>query len=327
MIKIINALLAIVAGVGGMFAIYWLLNAAAERLPGRWEERIKPFVFIGPAILVVGLFLVYPAVQTVLFSFADRKSEKLVGLDNYRALWDDENFRTALMNNLLWMAVVPAASVVIGLLIAVLADRLRPTSEKIAKSVIFMPMAISFVGASTIWGFVYTTRFAEGDEQIGLLSAITTKLGFDPVAWLRYSDWNLNDLLLMVIMIWLQAGFAMVLLSAAVKGVPDDTLEAARIDGATELQIFFRVVVPQIWPTVIVVFTTVLILVMKVFDVVYVMTGGNFKTDVVANTFIEEYIEFGDQGRAAAVVVVLMLAVIPVMIYQVRRFRMQEAGR
>jgi alpha-glucoside transport system permease protein len=327
MIKILNAVIAILAGVGGMLALYWVLNALVERLPSRWEERIKPYVFVGPAVAVVALFLVYPAVQTIVYSFADKKSEAWVGLENYTALWDDENFRSALVNNLLWMLVVPASAVIIGLLIAVLADRLRPTSEKIAKSVIFMPMAISFVGASTIWRFVYDTRFAAGDDQIGLLSAITTSLGFDPVAWLSISSWNFNDLLLMVIMVWLQAGFAMVLLSAAVKGVPDDTLEAARIDGATELQIFFRVVVPQIWPTVIVVFTTILILVMKVFDIVYVMTGGRNETDVVANTFIQELIEFGDNGRAAAVVVVLMVAVIPVMIYQVRRFRMQEAGR
>jgi alpha-glucoside transport system permease protein len=327
MIKILNAVIAILAGVGGMLALYWVLNALVERLPSRWEERVKPYVFVGPAVGVVALFLVYPAVQTIVYSFADKNSEAWVGLENYRALWDDANFRSALVNNLLWMLVVPACAVVIGLLIAVLADRLRPTSEKIAKSVIFMPMAISFVGASTIWKFVYDTRFAADDEQIGLVSAITTSLGFDPVDWLSISSWNFNDILLMVIMVWLQAGFAMVLLSAAVKGVPDDTLEAARIDGATELQIFFRVVVPQIWPTVIVVFTTILILVMKVFDIVYVMTGGRDGTDVVANTFIEELIEFGDDGRAAAVVVVLMIAVIPVMIYQVRRFRMQEAGR
>jgi len=327
MIKILNAVVAILAGVGGMVALYWVLNAVVERLPSRWEHRVKPYIFIGPAIAVVGLFLVYPAVQTIIFSFADKNSEAWVGLDNYRVLFEDEGFRSALVNNLLWILVVPAASVVIGLLIAVLADRLRPTAEKVAKSVIFMPMAISFVGASTIWIFVYATRFAQGDQQIGLLSAITTKLGFDPVAWLSIERWNFNDFLLMVIMIWLQAGFAMVLLSAAVKGVPDDTIEAARIDGASELQIFFKVVVPQIWPTVIVVFTTVLILVMKVFDIVYVMTNGRNETDVVANTFFKELIEFGDDGRAAAVVVVLMVAVIPVMIYQVRRFRMQEAGR
>ncbi len=327
MIKILNAVIAILAGVGGMLAVYWVLNAAVERLPSRWEHRIKPYIFIGPAVAVVGVFLVYPAVQTVIYSFADKNSEAWVGLENYRALFDDEGFRSALVNNLLWILVVPAISVVIGLLIAVLADRLKPTAEKIAKSVIFMPMAISFVGASTIWGFVYATRFAADDQQIGLLSAITTKLGFDPVAWLSIERWNFNDFLLMVIMVWLQAGFAMVLLSAAVKGVPDDTIEAARIDGASELQIFFKVVVPQIWPTVIVVFTTVLILVMKVFDIVYVMTNGRNETDVVANTFFKELIEFGDNGRAAAVVVILMLAVIPVMIYQVRRFRMQEAGR
>jgi len=186
-------------------------------------------------------------------------------------------------------------------------------------------MAISFVGASTIWGFVYATRFAQGDKQIGLLSAISTSLGFEPVAWLRIETGSLNDLLLIIIMVWLQAGFAMVLLSSAIKGVPDDTVEAARIDGASEVQIFFQVVVPQIWPTVIVVFVTILILVLKVFDIVYVMTGGGSGTSVLANTFFVELFEFGDAGRAAAVVVILMIAVVPVMIYQMRQFAKQEA--
>ena len=324
-LKIVNGLVAIVLGVGGTAALYWVLNVLVGLLPGKWDRRIKPYVFVGPAVLVVAVFLIYPALMTVIFSFADANSINWVGFQNYVDLFQDKEFLGTLFNNLLWILIVPAGSVIVGLFVAVLADRLKALPERIAKSVIFMPMAISFVGASTIWGFVYATRFAEGDKQIGLLSAISTSLGFEPVAWLRVQTGSLNDLLLIVIMIWLQAGFAMVLLSSAIKGVPDDTVEAARIDGASEVQIFFQVVVPQIWPTVIVVFVTVLILVLKVFDIVYVMTGGGSGTSVLANTFFVELFEFGDAGRAAAVIVVLMIAVIPVMIYQMRQFKKQEA--
>ena len=287
-LKIVNGLVAIVLGVGGTAALYWVLNFLVGLLPGKWDKRIKPYVFVGPAVLVVAVFLIYPAVMTVIFSFADANSINWVGFENYRSLFQDKEFLGTLVNNLLWILIVPAGSVIVGLLVAVLADRLKALPERIAKSVIFMPMAISFVGASTIWGFIYATRFAEGDNQIGLLSAISTSLGFEPVAWLRIQTGNLNDLLLIIIMIWLQAGFAMVLLSSAIKGVPDDTVEAARIDGASEIQIFFQVVVPQIWPTVIVVFVTILILVLKVFDIVYVMTGGRSGTSVLANTFFVE---------------------------------------
>jgi len=325
-VKILNALLAIVAGVGGMFVFYWLFNALVERLSQRWERRIKPYVFVAPAVAIVGLFLVYPVVQTILFSFADRNSTAWVGFENYTLIFKDDRFVEALFNNLLWIIIVPTFAVAIGLLIAVMADRLKPRGEKIAKSIIFMPMAISFVGASTIWGFVYDTDF-RGGEQIGLLSAITTKLGFEPQRWLSLQTFSLNDLLLIVIMVWLQAGFAMVLLSAAIKGVPEETLEAARIDGAGEVAIFFRVIVPQIWPTVIVVFTTVLILVMKVFDIVNVITNGRDGTEVIANRFYNLLFESGENGQAAAVVVILMLAVVPVMIYQVRQFRREEAAR
>ncbi|MBA3234252.1 MAG: sugar ABC transporter permease [Propionibacteriales bacterium] len=309
-----------------MFVFYWVFNALVERLSQRWERRIKPYVFVAPAVAIVGLFLVYPVVQTVIFSFADRNSTAWVGFENYTVIFKDDRFVEALLNNLLWIIVVPTFAVAIGLLVAVMADRLKPGGEKLAKSIIFMPMAISFVGASTIWGFVYQTEF-RGSEQIGLLSAITTKLGFEPQRWLALSTFSLNDLLLIIIMVWLQAGFAMVLLSAAIKGVPEETLEAARIDGAGEVSIFFRVIVPQIWPTVIVVFTTVLILVMKVFDIVNVMTNGRDGTEVVANRFYNLLFESGETGQAAAVVVILMLAVVPVMIYQVRQFRREEAAR
>lgn len=323
MIKIANAVIAIVAGVGGIFLLFYVMNWLVERFSPKWEGRIKPYTYVAPAVIVVALFLVYPSVRTIVLSFSDADSENWVGFDNYIYLFGDPDFIRTLINNLLWIIVVPAGAVVFGLLVAVLADRLRARPEKITKSVIFLPMAISFVGASTIWGFIYAVR-PEGTAQIGILNAIVDAFGGSPIAWLQQSQFNFNDFLLMVIMIWLQAGFAMVLLSAAIKNVPDDTLDAARIDGANERQIFFRIVVPQIWPSVIVVFTTILILVMKIFDIVYVMTGGNFETDVIARRFFGELFEFGNDGRAAAVVTVLFVAVIPVAVYQVRKFREAE---
>ena len=306
-IKILNALISIAAGVGGAFLLYFLLNKAVELMPERWERRLKPFVFIGPAIVAIAVFLLYPAVRTIILSFANRDSTAWVGLDNYADLLTSSNFQSTLFNTLLWIAIVPASCVILGLGVAVIADRLKPRAEKLAKTIIFLPMAISMVGAATIWRFVYETRPA-GQTQIGLLNAIVSGFGGDPVVWLQQEQFRLNSLFLMIILIWAQVGFSMVLLSAAVKGVPTETLEAARLDGANERQTFFRIVVPQIWPTVITVYITVLIGVMKVFDIVYVMTNGN-------------------TGYSAAIVVMLMLAVVPVMIYQVRQFRRQEAAR
>jgi alpha-glucoside transport system permease protein len=327
MIKVLNAVLAIVAGVGGALLLYWLLNKFAERLPGSWEDRVKPWVFVGPAVVVIGLFLIYPALRTLVLSFANEDSTAWVGFSNYADLLSSRDFIfVTLLNTLLWIAVVPVAVVVIGLFVAVLADRLGPRTEKATKSVIFLPMAISMVGAATIWGFVYAVR-PEGQPQIGLLNAFITWLGFAPVSWLQLDTARINSFMLMVILIWMQVGFAMVLLSAAVKSVPDDTLEAARIDGANERQVFFRVIVPQIWPTVITVFITMVILVMKVFDIIYVMTGGNFRTDVIALQFFNELFSAGNAGRAAAIVVMLMIAVIPILLYQVRHYRAQEATR
>lgn len=326
MVKIINALLAIVGGVGGALVLFWVLNFIAERLPGKWEDRLKPYLYIAPALAAIGLFLIYPAIRTIVFSFANQTSTAWVGFKNYTDLLGQRDFQITLVNTLLWIAIAPAVVVVLGLIVAVLADRLNPRAEKLSKTIIFLPMAISGVAAAAIWRFVYEVRPA-GETQIGLQNAIITKLGFDPIAWLQQDSAKLNTLLLMIILIWGQAGFAMVLLSAAIKGVPEDTLEAARIDGANERQIFFRVVVPQIWGTIVTVFITVVIGVMKIFDIVYVMTGGNFNTNVVAVRFINELITNGNAGRASAIVVLLMLAVVPIMIYQVRNFRAQEATR
>jgi alpha-glucoside transport system permease protein len=326
MIRLINALLAIIGGVGAALLLYWALNKLVEVLPSKWEERLKPWVFIGPAVAAIGLFLVYPAIRTFILSFANAQSTAWVGFENYSDLLGSEAFRQTLYNTLLWIAVVPAVTVALGLGVAVLADRLGPQSEKLSKSIIFLPMAISGVGQATIWRFIYEAR-PEGEPQIGLQNAVWTALGFDPVAWLQVDTLHFNSFLLMIILIWAQVGFSMVLLSAAVKGVPVDTLEAARIDGANERQIFFKVIVPQIWATVITVFITVLISVMKIFDVVYVMTNGNFNTDVIAVRFFNELFRNGNNGRASAIVVMLMIAVLPVIVYQVRHFRAEEAAR
>jgi alpha-glucoside transport system permease protein len=323
-LRMANGLLAIAAGVGGVIVFFWALNAAVERLPPRLEQRLKPYVFVGPAIAVLALFLVFPSIRTVYVSFLDARSEDFVGLENYQVLATDPDLRSAIFNNILWIIFVPSVAVAIGLAVAVLADRLSPLWEKISKSIIFLPMAISFVGASTIWLFIYTWR-PEEQAQIGLLNAIWTSFGGQPQAWLQIDTARLNSFLLMVIVMWLQAGFAMVLLSAAIKNVPEDTLEAARIDGATELQIFWRVTVPQIKTTIVVVLTTIVILVLKVFDVVFVMTGGLFETDLVAVRFIREMFSFREFGRAAAIVVVLIIATIPIMIFNIRQFREQEA--
>jgi len=325
-IQLINAIIAIIAGVTGALLLYFLLNKFAEVLPGRWEDRVKPYFYLLPAVAAIGLFLIYPAVQTIVYSFADRDSVSWVGFSNYKDLLTNPDFLQTLLNTVLWIIIVPAVTVALGLGVAVLADRLKPGTEKLTKTLIFLPMAISMVGASTIWKFIYDAR-PPGEPQIGIQNALITFLGFNPVVWLQVQTAHLNSIFLMIILIWAQVGFSMVLLSAAVKGVPDDTLEAARIDGANERQTFFRVVVPQIWPTVITVFITVLIGVMKVFDIVYVMTNGNFNTNVIALEFYNQLFTNGNAGYAAAIVVMLMIAVLPVMIYQVRQFRLQEAQR
>ena len=324
-IKLINALLTVLYGIGAALILYWLLNKLAELLPSRLEDRLKPYFYILPAYFAITLYLLYPAIQTVINSFQDRTSEEWVGVQNYVDLLSSSGFRDTLFNTLLWILVVPAATVVLGLAVATLADRLTPGAEKFTKTIIFLPMAISLVGASVIWNLIYEVRPA-GQAQIGLQNAIVTALGFDPIAWLQESTLHLNSFLLMLVLLWAQVGFAMVLLSAAVKGVPVDTLEAARIDGANERKIFFQVVVPQIKGTIITVFITVLISVMKIFDIVYVMTNGNFNTSVLANEFFNQLNVNFNNGAAAAVVVMLMIAVIPVMFYQVRHFKAEEAN-
>jgi alpha-glucoside transport system permease protein len=320
--KVLTIVLSVIAGIGAALAVFWVLNKIAELLPPKWEERLKPYLYILPAFAAVALYLIYPTIVTVISSFKDPTSTTWVGFENFHDLLTSHPFQQTLFNTVLWM---PAVTVAMGLAVATLADRLSGGSEKTAKTLIFMPMAISMVGAATVWRFIYYAAPA-GETQVGLLNAVWTKLGFDPVAWLQQNNFHLNSLFLMVILLWAQIGFSMVLLSAAIKGVPADTLEAARIDGAGERQIFFQVIVPQIKGTIITVFITVTIGVMKIFDIVYVTTNGDFNTNVVANEFFNQLNTNFNNGAASAIVVLLMIAVIPIMIYQVRHFRREEAN-
>ncbi len=320
---VVTGLVAILIAVVGVFLLYTLVDYALKALPGTIGDRVRPFAWCGPALVILSIYLVYPAVNTVQLSFLDANSQNYVGWANYQYVFSDDAMLRSLRNTLLWIFIVPVAAVAIGLGFAVLADKLRRL-ESAAKSMIFLPMAISFIGAGIVWRFVYAFRI-EGGGQIGILNAIKVGLGGAPVDWLRIGGWN--NILLMVIMVWLQTGFAMVILSSAIKGVPEDILEAARIDGANEVQLFWRVVVPNIMSSIVVVFTTMVIGVLKVFDIVWVMTGGRDGTEVIAERMIRNMFTFRDFGRGAAVAVFMFLAVIPIMIINVRRFREEEGLR
>ena len=325
-IKILNALIAVVAGVAGAVVLYYLLNKLAELLPGRWEDRVKPYLYLLPAMAAIGLYLIYPTIQTFVYSFANKRSTEYVGFENYANLLGSSGFRNTLFNTLLWILVAPAATIVFGLLVATLADRLKPKAEKATKTFIFLPLAIGAVSAGAIWRFVYQAN-PPNQNQIGVLNGIWTAFGGEPVSWLQISTLRLNSFMLMVILLWIQAGFAMVLLSAAIKAVPTETLEAARLDGAGEGAIFFRIVIPQIRTTLITVFITVLIGVLKTFDIVYVMTNGNFNTNIIAVEFFNQLFTNRNNGYAAAIVVMLLIAMIPILVFQVRQFRAEEAAR
>ena len=334
--QIVITLVAIVWGVGGVAILYWIFNNLVERLPDAWKTRLLPFVFVGPAMAILAWYLAIPTLRTFWISLFSRDgppdglnlfqligSDAFVGLNNYVAVFTQNLMLEALRNNLMWIVFGSTSSVAFGLIIAVLADRSR--FEKVAKSFIFLPMAISFVGASIIWNFIYEYRPA-GQAQVGLLNAIVTGLGGSPQAWPQWVDiapWN--NLFLIVIVIWLQAGYCMVLFSAALKGIPEELLEAGRIDGANEFQIFFRIMIPYIQGTIISVFTTVVIFTLKIFDVVWVMTGGQFGTHVIATQFYRQSFTNRNSGFGSAIAIVLLIAVIPVMYYNLKQFREQEA--
>ena len=289
--------------------------------------RLQPWLFIGPALLLVAFFLVYPSMHTTVLSFFGRpysaRAEGFVGLQNYEHFFTDKDMLTAFRNNALWVVILTTFTVSFGLIFAVLLDRVR--YEKVIKSIIFIPMAVSMVGASVIWKFVYAFRPA-GAAQVGLLNAIVTAFGGKPIGWLIERPW-INNLCLIIVGIWIWTGFCMVILSAAYKSIPKELLEAARIDGASEWQVFWKVILPLLKPTVAVVTTTMVVFVLKIFDIVYVMTNGNFSTEVIANRMYKEMFSFFRYGRASAIAVILLLLIIPVMLFNIRRFREQEAIR
>ncbi|MFP4152588.1 MAG: carbohydrate ABC transporter permease [Alkalispirochaeta sp.] len=313
--KLLIAVVALVVGVGGIWALYLTVDNLITQLPIHIRDLLRPYVFITPAFLILFVYIIYPSIRTIWISFFDFTrggSPTNFGIQNYAAAFQDPALLTAIRNNILWLIFVPLFSVSFGLVIAVLVDRIK--WEKYAKSLVFLPMAISFVGASVIWRFIYYR--ANFGQQIGLLNAIVVALGGEPVGWLRMDPWN--TFFLIVIMIWLQTGFAMVILSSAVKGVPSSLLEAARIDGAGEFRIFFQVIIPYVSGTILTVTTTIVILVLKVFDVVFVMTSGRFRTDVVANMMYNQMFTRGQYGRGAALAVIIFIAVTPVMIRNIR---------
>ncbi|GEO85224.1 MULTISPECIES: carbohydrate ABC transporter permease [Alphaproteobacteria] len=334
--QLLFALLTIVLGVVGAIAYFYGSNLLLDRIfPANVPDHarasqnlrraalIRPWLFLTPALLSLGIYLVYPVFSSLAYSLFDRSGTHFVGLANYRWMFFDSEFRESIFNNMLWLIVVPAASTLFGLIIAALTDRIW--WGNIAKSLIFMPMAISFVGASVIWKFVYDYRDA-ASEQIGLLNAIVVALGGEPQIWIAMPFWN--NFFLMVILVWIQTGFAMVLLSAALRGIPEETIEAAVIDGANPWQIFMKIKVPQIWGTIAVVWTTITILVLKVFDIVLAMTNGQWDTQVLANLMFDWMFRGGgDFGRGAAIAIVIMVLVVPIMIWNIRNARREMEGR
>lgn len=325
--KWVITVVAIIWGVGGVAALYWIFNWIVELFSDTWRTRLQPFVFVGPALAILAWYLAIPVVRTFYISLFDRDGPgtgNFVGLANYGTVFTDRLMLEAFRNNIfLWIIFAVPLTVGFGLLVATLADRSK--FERVAKAFVFLPMAISFVGAGVIWNFIYVVR-PEGSAQIGLLNAIVSSFGGTPRFWPAHtliSPWN--NLFLVVIVAWLQTGYAMVLFSAALKGIPEEILEAARVDGANEFEVFFKIMIPHIMGTIITVTTTIVIFTLKIFDVVWVMTGGQFGTDVIATQFYRQSFIARNAGLGAAIAIVLLIAVIPVMIYNLRQFREQEA--
>jgi alpha-glucoside transport system permease protein len=320
--RFLVVIIAIVWGVGGVMMLYYVTNWLVEKLPKEWRNRLQPFIFVGPALVILAWFLAIPTLRTLILSLQDANSRVFVGAENYIFALTDRIMLEAFRNNLLWMVIGTFLCVALGLIIAVLADRSR--FEKVYKIIIFMPMAISFVGAGVIWKFIYTYRGeGAGISEIGLLNAIVLALGGTSQPWLQQPPWN--NFLLIIIMVWLQTGYTMVILSSAIKGIPSELLEAARVDGANEFRIFFNIIIPTIKGTIITVATTILIFSLKLFDIVRVMTGGNYGTNVIANEFYLQRFTYGHTGRASAIAIILLVAVIPVMFYNLRQFGERKA--
>jgi alpha-glucoside transport system permease protein len=290
----------------------------ADVAPKRGRDKVQVALFVGPALLLVTAGLVVPAIRTTILAFKDSFGQKWVGLDNFTWLFSDPDIRSVLRNTAIWVGLAPFAATAFGLLYAILVDRAR--FEAALKALIFLPMAISMVGASIIWRFVYD--YKETGNQIGLLNEVLVAVGLKPHAFVTDPPWN--TVYLIVILVWIQSGFAMVVLSAAIKGIPADMIEAARLDGANPVQMFFRITLPSIRTSVVVVYITILITTLKVFDIVRTMTADRFDGSVIANEMYNQVFVQNQDGHGFALAVFLFLLVIPVVIYQVRTLRRER---
>ena len=304
-------------------AVMGIVLFVAGRFGGRRGDRIVAFAYLAPTVIMLAVGLIYPGIRTIYQSFFNAAGNAFIGIDNYKTIFTSDDQLTVLRNTVFWVVVTPFVATAVGLLYAILVDKAK--LESFAKALIFLPMSISFVAASIIWKFVYEYRPDQGAvKQIGLLNQILVWLGGSPQQWLV--DSPLNTFLLIVVMIWIQAGFAMTVLSAAIKAIPDDIVEAARLDGVTPVGMFRFVTLPAIRPAVVVVLTTIGIGTLKVFDIVRTMTGGQFDTSVVANEFYSQSFRSANQGLGAALATLLFVLVVPIVAYNIRQLRASEAS-
>jgi alpha-glucoside transport system permease protein len=303
-------------------AVIGLVLFVASLTSRKGSGKATAYIYLLPTVLLLAVGLIYPGLRTIYQSFFDAAGKAFIGIDNYKTIFTDHDQLTVLRNTVFWVVITPFVATAIGMLYAILVDKSR--FESFAKALIFLPMSISFVAASVIWKFVYEYRPDQANvKQIGLLNQILVWLGGKPQQWLI--DSPLNSFLLIVVMIWIQAGFAMTVLSAAIKAIPDDIVEAARLDGVGAWGMFRNITLPSIRPAVVVVLTTIGIGTLKVFDIVRTMTGGQFNTSVVANEFYSQTFRADNQGLGSALAVLLFVLVIPIVYYNIRQLRQSEA--
>ena len=316
-------LITLVIGLVAFAAIVVLLFILAERTSVKAQEWAKYLIFLVPAVALLVIGLIYPAIRTLILSFMNADSDEFVGMDNYVWAFTRPEILQVLTNTAIWVFVVPTVSTFIGLVIAYLTDRMKTAA--VVKSLIFMPMAISMVGASIIWKFVYDFEPNLKKVDIGLLSSLSKAAGITPPNWLLENP--LNTFLLIVVMIWIQTGFAMVVLSAAMKNIPDEVVEASMLDGASQLKRFVQITVPMIRSSIVVVLTTITIGTLKVFDIVRTMTGGNFSTNVIANEMYSQTFRSLNYGTGSALAIILFLGVVPIIWYNIRQLRLERTER
>jgi len=303
-------------------AVLGVILFIAGRIGGRSGDKYVAYLYLLPVVLLLAVGLVYPGLRTIYESFFDAAGKAFIGFDNYKTIFTDSDQLIVLRNTVFWVVFTPFVATGVGLVYAILVDKSR--FESVAKALIFLPMAISFVAAAVIWKFMYEYRPDQANvKQIGLINQIIVWLGGKPVQLLIESP--LNSFLLIAVMIWIQSGFAMTVLSAAIKAIPDDIIEAARLDGVNAWSMFRKITLPSVRPTVVVVLTTIGIGTLKVFDIVRTMTGGQFKTSVVANEFYSQTFRADNQGLGAALAVLLFILVIPIVVYNIRQVRQSEA--